>query len=77
LFGPYLEQLADSLQQQGYSGTWIRTCLYASDKFGRWISRQGQGIGDVTPALVQRYVDELKGTRGTQRPKAGCSLSTT
>jgi len=75
LFGPYLEQLADSLQQQGYSRTWIRTCLYASDKFGRWLSRQGQGIGDVRSALVQRYVDELKRTRGTQRPKAGCSLN--
>lgn len=75
LFGPYLEQLADSLQQRGYSRTWIRTCLYASDKFGAWILRQGQGIGDVTPALVRKYVDELKRTRDTQCPKAGCSLN--
>lgn len=75
LFGPYLEQLAGTLNQQGYSCTSIRTCLYASDKFGRWMSRQGRCIGDVTPALVQRYVDELKHTRGTQRPKAGRSLN--
>jgi hypothetical protein len=75
LFGPYLEQLADSLHQQGYSRTEICTCLYASDKFGRWMSRQGHGIDDVTPALVQNYFDELKRTRDTQRPKAGRSLN--
>lgn len=75
LFGPYLEPLVDSLDQQGYSRSSICTCLYASDKFGRWMSRQGHGAGDVTPVLVQRYVDELKRTRGTARPKGGRSLN--
>lgn len=76
LFGPYLETLVDSLDQQGYSHSSICTCLYASDKFGQWMSRQGYSAGDVTPVLVQRYVDELRRTHhGTARPKAGRSLN--
>lgn len=36
LFGPHLERLADSLQQQGYS----RACAPQHLKFGAWMSRQ-------------------------------------
>jgi hypothetical protein len=75
LFGPYLEPLADSLHRQGYSRNWIRTCLYASDKFGRWMSRHGHGIEDVTPAIVRRYGNELRRTHGVLYPKAGCGLN--
>jgi integrase len=75
LFGPYLEHLAGGLVEQGYSHDWIRTCLYAGDKFGQWMTRRGRDVGDVTPALVRRYVDELKHARGTARPKGGCGLN--
>lgn len=75
LFGPYLNQLAGGLVEHGYSHDWIHTCLYASDKFGQWMTGRGYDVGGVTPALVRRYIDELKQAHGTARPKAGCSLN--
>lgn len=75
LFGPWLERFAEGLCKQGYSPNGIRTFVYASDKFGRWMTRHGHGVDDVTPALVRRYVEELRRTRRTRRPKAACGVS--
>ena len=57
LFGPYLNQLAGGLVEQGYSHDWIHTCLYASDKD----RPDGQGTGADEAEPRQRHDDAIQG----------------
>lgn len=56
--GPYLDDLATALHQQGYTRKTIRRYLWACERFGRWLSQQDYTITEVNEALVARYVHE-------------------
>jgi hypothetical protein len=47
--GSDLDDLANTLQQQGYAWDSIRHYLRGCDQFARWMSRHGYAIADVNP----------------------------
>jgi hypothetical protein len=55
--GSDLDDLANTLQQQGYAWDSIRHYLRGCDQFARWLSRHGYAVADVNPTLVKRYTD--------------------
>jgi integrase/recombinase XerD len=57
VFGPYLPAFAASLQQEGYSKGCIRRYLRAADHLGAWLSQQKLTLGDLTRAIVERYIE--------------------
>jgi integrase/recombinase XerD len=59
LLGPYLDELATALHQQGYARDSIRHYLRACDQFGRWLTHQGYTTQEVDEALVERYLRGL------------------
>ncbi|MBV9492473.1 MAG: hypothetical protein JO069_22495 [Verrucomicrobia bacterium] len=69
VFGPYLPAFAASLQQEGYSKGCIRRHLRAADHFGAWLSPQKLALGDLTGALVGRYIEGRGRLYPASRPK--------
>jgi hypothetical protein len=62
LWGPYLDELATVLHQQGYARDSIRHYLRACDQFGRWLTHHGYTTQEVDEALVgvhTRFVQKL------------------
>ena len=59
LLGPYLDELATALHQQGYARDSIRHYLRACDQFGRWLTQQGYTTQVLDEALVERYLRGL------------------
>src|SRR5262245_39160642 len=59
LLGPYLDELATTLQQQGYVRDSIRHYLRACDQFGQWLTHQGYAAQEVNEALAERYLSGL------------------
>jgi integrase/recombinase XerD len=57
VFGPYLPAFVASLQQEGYSKGCIRRHLRAADHLGAWLSQQKLTLGDLTRAIVERYIE--------------------
>ena len=57
--GPYLEQFATVLHEQGYAPSSIQDSLRAGDKFGRWLQQQGHNTARVDEALLENYVNRL------------------
>lgn len=72
--GPYLDALAEALQQQGYASDSTRRTLHACDKFGRWLIQQGYAVADADEDLVERYTRTLKRPRCGTQPKAAQGL---
>jgi site-specific recombinase XerD len=54
--GPHLEALAQTLHQQQYRASTIRTSLGAIRRFHRWLEEQGLLLEQIDDALVNRYV---------------------
>ncbi len=73
--GPYLEQLATRLHEQGYAGSQIQACLRAGDKFGRWLQQQGDPVTPIDDALLRRYVNGLRRYRHGRQCKAAVGLT--
>ena len=57
VFGPYLPAFAASLLKGGYSRGCIRRHLRAADHFGAWLTKQRLPIGNLTKAIVERYIE--------------------
>ncbi len=55
-----LDDLATTLQRQGYATESIQRYIQGADLFGRWLLQQGYATSDVTEALVKRYLSELR-----------------
>jgi len=72
--GPYLEQFATVLHEQGYAPSSIQDSLRAGDKFGRWLQRQGHNTARINEALLENYVNGLERHRSGHRCKAGAGL---
>ncbi len=72
--GPYLETLATTLHQHGYTRNSIRGSLRACAQFGRWLPQQGCTIADVDDTLVTRYIRGLPHPPEGRRPKAAAGL---
>lgn len=74
LLGPYLDDLATALHQQGYAWDSIRHYLRACDQFGRWLVQQGSTAQEVDEALVARYLSGLPRRLSGQQPQAAEGL---
>ena len=72
--GPYLDNLATRLHQQGYAPSSIQSYLRTSDTFGRWLHGQGYTVSELDEAVFQRYVAGLQRYRGGHLPKAAEGL---
>jgi site-specific recombinase XerD len=73
--GSDLDDLAITLQQQGYAWDSIRGYLRGCDQFARWLFQQGCAIADVNPTLVKRYINGLQRPPSGRLPKAAEGLS--
>jgi len=69
------DDLANTLQQQGYAWDSIRHYLRGCDQFARWLSRHGYAVADVNPTLVKRYISGLQRPPSGRLPKAADGLS--
>jgi site-specific recombinase XerD len=72
--GPYLDDLATTLHQQGYAPSSIQRCLRTGDLFGRWLEGQGYDVTKIDEAAIQHYVSGLERYRSGQLPKAAQGL---
>jgi site-specific recombinase XerD len=54
--GLYVQQLAESLCQQGYTREQAHKHLYTADDFARWLRRRHIALCDVTFAHARRYL---------------------
>jgi hypothetical protein len=75
LLGPYLDDLATALHQQGYARDSIRHSLHACEQCGQWLSQQGYATQEVDEALVERYRCGLPRPPSGRQPKATEGLS--
>jgi hypothetical protein len=57
VFGPYLPAFAAYLHKEGFSRECIRRHLRAADHFGAWLTEQRLIVGDLTTAIVERYIE--------------------
>ena len=65
-FAPYMEELAADLLRQSYARHTVRNYLWSIACLGDWLARQELSPGDLTEAVIQRY---LSGFR--RRPSGG------
>jgi site-specific recombinase XerD len=72
--GPYLDDLATSLHQQGYAPSSIQRCLRTGDLFGRWLQGQGYDVTQIDEVAIQHYVSGLERYRSGHLPKAAQGL---
>jgi hypothetical protein len=72
--GPYLDDLATHLHQQGYAPSSIQSYLRAGNSFGRWLHAQGYAVNEMDDAVFQRYVAGLNRYRSGHLPKAAEGL---
>ena len=63
--GPYLDNLATHLHQQGYAPSSIQSYLRTSDTFGRWLHGQG-----YTAAILILEINRYRSAVGDQDPGA-------
>ena len=68
VFGPYLPVFAASLHKEGYSRGCIRRHLRAADHFGAWLTKQRLTAGDLTGAIVERYINGRGRLYSASRP---------
>src|SRR5215510_4488357 len=73
--GSDLDDLATSLQQQGYAWDSIRGYLRGCDQFARWLLQQGYAVADVNQTLLKRYISGLQRPPSGRLPKAAEGLS--
>ena len=72
--GPYLDDLATILHQQGYAPSSIQRCLRTGELFGRWLQGQGYDVTQIDETAIQHYVSGLERYRSGQLPKAAQGL---
>ena len=68
VFGRYLPAFAASLHKEGYSRGCIRRHLRAADYFGAWLTKQRLTAGDLTGAIVERYINGRGRLYSASRP---------
>ena len=73
--GVDLDDLATTLQQQGYAWDSIRHYLRGCDLFTRWLLQQGYTVADANPTLVKRYISGLQRPPSGRLPKGAEGLS--
>ncbi len=57
VFGPYLPSFAACLHKEGYSRGCIRRHLRAAGHFGAWLTKHRLIVGDLSTAIVERYIE--------------------
>lgn len=72
--GPYLDDLATILHQQGYALSSIQRCLRTGELFGRWLQGQGYDVTQIDEPAIQHYVSGFERYRSGQLPKAAQGL---
>jgi hypothetical protein len=72
--GPYVDDLATFLHQEGYALSHIQRVLRAGDQFARWLHGQGAPLSAMDDVALQRYVSRLRRYRSGHLPKAAQGL---
>jgi site-specific recombinase XerD len=72
--GPYLDDFATFLQQEGYARSHIQRSLRAGELFARWLHGQDAPLSTLDDAALQRYVSGLRRDRSGHLPKAAQGL---
>ena len=72
--GPYVDDLATSLHQEGYAPSHIQRSLRAGEQFAQWLHGQGDPLSEMDDAVLQRYVSGLTTYRSGHLPKAAQGL---
>ena len=73
--GPYLDDLALLLHQQGYAPSSIQSYVRTGATFGQWLHAQGYALSELDDTIVQRYVGGLQRYRSGHLPKAAEGLN--
>lgn len=58
--GPYLESLAASLVDLGYTASSVRSHLWCLADFGRWLVGGGVGIDNLDDRLIEAFVEQRR-----------------
>ena len=58
--GPYLDDLATTLHQQGYAPSSIQRCLRTGELFGRWLQGQGDDVTQIDETAIHHDVSGLE-----------------
>lgn len=74
--GPYLDNLAASMCQEGYAPSSTQRYLCAAEKFARWLQEQGYAVCEMDADLLQRYISGLPRYRSGKLTKAAQGLRT-
>src|SRR5499427_10648389 len=74
LLGPYLDDLATTLHEQGYAQASIRCSLRYCHQFGQWLEAQGSTVAEVDETLVEQYLNGFPRARDGRRPRVAQGL---
>ena len=58
--GPYLDDFATLLHQQGYQGESIRRYLGGCRQFSQWLTQHGQTMAEVSADTLRQYLHSLR-----------------
>lgn len=64
--GPHVEGFRARLLAVGYTAGTVRNVLKDVGRLGRWMDREDVTVGDLNPAVIARFLGELR-ARGTRR----------
>lgn len=67
LFGPHVDDLAESLVAEGYTAHSIRGVLRGMCAFGEWLAARGHALDDVDDHLVARFAAKVQCSKWTRR----------
>jgi site-specific recombinase XerD len=67
LFGPYVDDLAESLVAKGYTAHSIRGVLRGMCAFGEWLATRGHRLDEVDDRLVARFAATIRCSKWTRR----------
>jgi len=74
LLGPYLDDLATTLHEQGYAQASIRCSLRYCHQFGQWLAAQGATVAEIDETLVEQYLNGFPRARDGRRPRVAQGL---
>lgn len=56
----FVDGLRDDLTRRGYTRNGVRPQLALMGQLNRWLAREGRGVGELTPALAERFLSEQR-----------------
>jgi site-specific recombinase XerD len=72
--GPYLDDFATLLHQQGYQGESIRRYLGGCRQFSQWLTQHGQTMAEVSADTLRQYLHSLRRSPAGKLPPTAQSI---